>query len=83
MNANVVRRPLIYVANIPWTVSRHELSLYFSQFGAVQDAFVAFDNLTGLHQGYGHVRFLKREDADNVFGRKHSLEGNDLVLSRD
>lgn len=74
-------RHMINIANIPWTVGRHELSLYFSQFGCVTEAFVAFDKETGLHQGYGHVRFLKKEHADDVLKNKHSLEGKDLVVS--
>lgn len=74
-------RYMIHVANIPWTVGRHELALYFSQFGCVQDVIVAFDKKTGLHKNHGHVAFLKKQDMDKVLDHKHSLEGKDLILS--
>lgn len=73
---------IISVSNIPWTVGRHELSQYFSQFGCVVSSFVAFDKKTGFHQGTGNVIFLKKEDANNILKRQHSLEGNDLVIFR-
>lgn len=72
---------IIQVANIPWTVSRHELALYFSQFGYVYDAMIKFDKQTGLHQNHGYVTFLKRQEINTVLDRKHSLEGKDLILT--
>lgn len=81
MVVNHLGRYMINIANIPWTVGRHELSLYFSQFGCVTDAFVAFDKLTGIHQGYGYVKFLKQEHVSAVLKHKHTLEGEDLVVS--
>lgn len=74
-------RYMIHVANIPWTVSRHELALYFSQFGYVYDAMITFDKETGLHQNHGYVTFLKKQEVNTVLDRKHSLEGKDLILS--
>jgi len=82
MVVNGLARYVINIANIPWTVSRHELTRYFSQFGCVVDAFVAFDKQTGLHQGHGYITFLKKEHVDTALDRKHSLEGKDLVVSR-
>ena len=61
-------------------MGRYELQLYFSQFGCVTNVFIAFDKLTGLHQGYGNVTFLKKTCMDAVLERKHSLEGKNLVL---
>lgn len=81
MAGNGFMRYMIHVANVPWTIGRHELALYFSQFGYVHDATVAFDKQTGLHQNHGHVTFLKKQDMDTVINRKHSLEGKDLILS--
>lgn len=81
MAGNGFMKYMIHVANVPWTVSRHQLALYFSQFGYVHDATVAFDKQTGLHQNHGYVTFLKKQDMDSVFDCKHSLEGKDLILS--
>lgn len=72
---------MINIANIPWTVGRHELSLYFSQFGCVVDAFVVFDKQTGFHNGHGNVTFLKKEQMKAALESKHSLEGKELILS--
>ncbi|KYN14262.1 PREDICTED: SRA stem-loop-interacting RNA-binding protein, mitochondrial-like [Trachymyrmex cornetzi] len=78
----VVGKHVITVTNIPWTVGRHELWLYFSKFGCVTNTFVAFDKLTGLHQGYGDVTFLKKECMNAALESKHPLEGKDLVLCK-
>lgn len=72
---------MIHVSNIPWTVGRHELALYFSQFGYVYDIMITFDKETGLHQNHGYVTFLKKHEVNTVLDRKHSLEGKDLILS--
>jgi len=82
MIVNGFKKYIINISNIPWTVGRHELSLYFSQFGCVTDALVAFDKATGLHQGHGYISFLKREHVSAALQQKHSLEGKDLVVSK-
>lgn len=82
MASNSFIKGIIHVVNIPWTVGRHELALYFSQFGYVQDVIVAFDKQTGLHQNHGFVTFLKKQDMDAVFKQKHFLEGKELILFR-
>lgn len=81
MVVNGLARYIINVTNIPWTVGRHELSLYFSQFGCVVEAFVAFDKKTGLNKGHGYIRFLKQEHVNATLKKKHFLEGKDLVVS--
>ncbi|KAG5348453.1 SLIRP protein, partial [Acromyrmex charruanus] len=78
----IVGKYVINITNIPWTVGRHELWLYFSQFGCVTNTFVAFDKLTGLHQGYGDVTFLKKKCMNAALECKHSLEGKDLVVHK-
>lgn len=81
MAGNGLVRYTIHVANVPWTIGRHELALYFSQFGYVHDTFVAFDKQTGIHQNHGNVTFLKKKDMYTAYDRKHFLEGKDLILS--
>jgi len=71
-------KSMIHVNNIPWTVNRHKLALYFSQFGYVNEAFVAFDKWSGFHKGYGHI--VLKHDSKDLFEREHSLEGKNLVL---
>ncbi|KAL0116567.1 hypothetical protein PUN28_009902 [Cardiocondyla obscurior] len=82
MIANSFRKYAINIFNVPWTVGRYELCLYFSQFGYVTDIYVAFDKNTGLHQGYANLSFLRETSVNAVLERKHSLEGKDLIISR-
>lgn len=72
---------VLQVNNIPWTVSRQQLALYFSQFGYVHNTIVVFDKKSGLGQGHGYVTFLKKDQLDTVLERKHTLEGKNLILS--
>ncbi|EZA46958.1 hypothetical protein DMN91_001207 [Ooceraea biroi] len=81
MASNAFRKLTLHIANIPWTVGRHELALYFSQFGYVHEASVAFNKQTGLHQGHGHVT-LVRVGPKDVLGHKHFLKGKELLLTR-
>ncbi|KAL6262457.1 hypothetical protein P5V15_007542 [Pogonomyrmex californicus] len=80
MLVNGFAKYAVNITNIPWTVSRHELALYFSQFGYVVESYVAFDKRTGLHRSYGRISFLKKESVNAVLERKHSLEGKNLFL---
>lgn len=74
-------RYILNLTNIPWTVSRHELALYFSQFGYVRDASIIFDKQTGFSQGYGSVTFLKKEHVNSAINHEHILEGKTLSIS--
>jgi len=78
MASNFIKS-IIYVNNIPWTVSRHKLALYFSQFGYVSETFVAFDRWSGFHKGYGHVILMN--SSKELLKHKHFLEGKNLVIS--
>lgn len=81
--ASSIGRYMLQVNNIPWTIGRQQLALYFSQFGYVRNATVVFDKATGLSQGYGYVRFAKREHLDFALENKHILEGKTLSLKYD
>lgn len=81
MAGSVYAKHILQVANIPWTVGRHELALYFSRFGYVQDPFVSFDKSTGIHQGHGHITFLKTDHVSKVLSQNHILEGKELNVS--
>lgn len=81
MAGAVYAKHILQVTNIPWTVSRHELALYFSRFGHVQDSFVSFDKQTGIHQRYGNITFLKTNHVSKVLSQKHTLEGKKLSVS--
>jgi len=69
----------VFIRNLPWTVSSHELRTYFSQFGYVTRATVLYNNDTGLSRGFGYVDFNKREAFEAVMSQpQHVLEGQRL-----
>ncbi len=69
----------VFIRNLPWTVSSHELRTYFSQFGYVTRATVLYNNDTGLSRGFGYVDFNKRETFEAVMSQpQHVLEGQRL-----
>ncbi|CAF3388077.1 unnamed protein product [Rotaria socialis] len=69
----------LFIRNLPWTVSSHELRTYFSQFGYVTRATVLYNSDTGLSRGFGYVDFNKREAFEAVMSQpQHILEGQRL-----
>ncbi|CAF2633755.1 unnamed protein product [Rotaria sp. Silwood2] len=69
----------LFIRNLPWTISSHELRTYFSQFGYVTRATVLYNNDTGLSRGFGYVDFNKREAFEAVMSQpQHILEGQRL-----
>lgn len=69
----------VFIRNLPWTVSSHELRTYFAQFGYVTRATVLYNNDTGLSRGFGYVDFNKREAFEAVMSQpQHILEGQRL-----
>lgn len=73
----------LYVGNIPWTVSHHELKQYFSKFGFVNQATVIFDKNTGLSRNYGFVHYGNRESFEKATNTpNHKLEGNILKVQQ-
>lgn len=82
MASNAAKFYKLYVNNIPWTVSHHELRQYFSKFGPVSLATVVFDKKTGLSKNFGFISYGNRqsfEAAQNVV--EHKLEGHVLRVA--
>lgn len=71
----------LFIRNLPWTVSSHELRTYFSQFGYVTRATVLYNNETGLSRGFGYVDYNKREAFEAAMSQpQHTLEGQRLRI---
>lgn len=80
--ASNLAKHVLYISNIPWTVGRQELALYFARFGYVHNAVVVFDKQTGFSRGHGYVTYLKKEHVDLVLKQgQHTLDGKDLSLT--
>lgn len=68
-----------FVSNLPWSVSKKELLVYFSKFGHVHSSNVIYDKTTGLSRGYGFIVFSTKEGYSNATSKLyHSLEGRVL-----
>ena len=66
----------LFVGNFPWTVSRKELSEYFSRFGSLRSAAVIFSNETGMSKGYGFVEFTKKDGYSSAVAQDHHVPEN-------
>lgn len=72
----------LFVSNLPWTVSKGELQQYFSQFGPLSGADVAFDQ-RGLSRGFGHVTFkYSKSYVKALQTEHHMLEGKSLEVTQ-
>eukprot|EP00745_Piridium_sociabile_P040504 TRINITY_DN7799_c0_g1_i1.p3 TRINITY_DN7799_c0_g1~~TRINITY_DN7799_c0_g1_i1.p3 ORF type:complete len:106 (-),score=12.64 TRINITY_DN7799_c0_g1_i1:327-644(-) len=72
----------LFVGNLPWTVSRKELSSYFSKFGNLRSASVVFNSKTGLSKGYGFVEFSNKDGYTSAVSQDHHLlENSKLTIA--
>ncbi|KAJ9505324.1 hypothetical protein QJQ45_012779 [Haematococcus lacustris] len=55
----------LYVGNLPWNVTKEQLSELFSQYGQVDDSFIPTDRETGRPRGFGFVT-LESNAAKNA-----------------
>lgn len=73
----------LFIRNLPWTISKTELKLYFSQFGPISDAHVAFNDQTGLSMGYGFVKYTHIHSYVKALQEEHHmLEGHLLDIKQ-
>jgi ATP-dependent DNA helicase RecG len=72
----------IYVGNLDYSVTEIQLLEFFSKFGEVSDAVVAFDRYTKQPRGFGFVEFESDADAKKVLADKQPkiLAGRRLFI---
>lgn len=71
----------IYVANLPWSHSDHELGQLFERFGTVHSSTVIVDRRSGRSKGFGFVDMPQgaaRQAIDALHG--HEIDGRDLTV---
>jgi RNA recognition motif-containing protein len=73
----------LYVGNLAFATDADQLRNHFSQFGNVEDSFVASDRETGRSRGFGFVTFTNKEDGDAAIAATHGqdLGGRKLVVN--
>lgn len=64
----------IYVGNLPFNTSNHELEELFSQFGTVESANIINDRETGRSRGFAFVEM----DDEGAKRAIEELNGSDL-----
>lgn len=64
----------VYVGNIPWSTTEHELEKLFSRYGSVRKASVMTDRRTGRSRGFAFVEMASDAALEAIAG----LDGTDL-----
>jgi RNA recognition motif-containing protein len=73
----------LYVGNLAFATTADELRAHFSQFGNVEDSFVASDRETGRSRGFGFVTFTEQAAGEQAISSTHGqdLGGRKLVVN--
>ena len=73
----------LYVGNLAFSTNADQLRDHFSQFGNVEDSFVASDRETGRSRGFGFVTFSNKEDGEAAVAATNgqTLAGRNLVVN--
>jgi RNA recognition motif-containing protein len=65
----------IYVGNLNYETTEHELSDLFSQYGSVESVAIITDKFSGRSKGFG---FVEMDDAENTSAAIAALNGTVL-----
>ncbi|PIR93661.1 RNA-binding protein [Candidatus Falkowbacteria bacterium CG10_big_fil_rev_8_21_14_0_10_39_11] len=73
----------LFIGSLDWGVTSEDLNQTFSAFGAVEDAVVIMDKMTGRSKGFGFVTFTNDEDADKALAELNGseLKGREIVVN--
>ena len=72
----------IYLGNLPFDVSRDDLSQFFSAYGDLQDIYIPMNSETGQGRGFAFLT-MKEADADRAVSEANGTEfgGRPIVVS--
>ncbi|MDO8492574.1 MAG: RNA-binding protein [bacterium] len=65
----------LYIGGLPYTTTADELKAFFAQAGAVEDATVISDKMTGRSRGFGFVTMPNDDEADQAISK---FDGSDM-----
>lgn len=73
----------LYVGNLSFSTSDHELEELFSTVGSVESANVITDRDTGRSRGFGFVEMSSPEEANNAIAQFNGTEfgGRDIIVN--
>lgn len=74
-NSQAIENRKLVVLGLPWETDEETLQQYFSQYGALEEAVIMKDRLTGKSRGFGFVTYLHQRDAQHVALTDHQVDG--------
>ena len=79
----VINNAKIFVGNLPWSATSDQLQEIFSQFGAIKEATLISDRMTGRSKGFGFVQMSTEEEANKAVEmfNGQELDGRELVVN--
>jgi cold-inducible RNA-binding protein len=71
----------LYVGNLPFATTAHELQDLFTDAGAVSAVDLIFDKFTGRSRGFAFVNMASPEDAQRVIEKFHGFDMGGRALT--
>lgn len=73
----------LYVGNLSYTVSEHQLRELFEEVGQVKEVTMILDRVTQRSKGFGFVEMATPEDAQKAIDKFNNfeLEGRNLTVN--
>jgi len=73
----------LYVGGLPYRTTNDELKNFFSAHGAVEDAAVIIDKMTGRSRGFGFVTMTNDAEADAAVNALNNadMDGRKIIVN--
>ena len=73
----------VHVTGLPESYTTEQLSTLFSDVGPIKSAFVVVDRISQVSKGYGFVKFVLQQDAEEAISTLNatSLEGKKIKVT--
>jgi len=73
----------LFVSNFSWDRSEEDLSEMFAPYGELENVKLIFDRETGRSRGFGFVKFINADDAQNAMSELNGKEvdGREIRVS--
>lgn len=73
----------LFVGSIAWATTNDALKKHFEQVGAVEEATILMDKMTGRSRGFGFVTMANDAEGDDAVAKLNGsdLDGRKIVVS--
>ena len=73
----------LFIGSVAWATTSDSLKKHFEQVGAVEEANILTDKMTGRSRGFGFVTMVNDSDADAAVQKLNGseLDGRKIVVS--